>query len=143
MLAVMGKVGMVEAVLSETGLDIVIANQNAPNQVVLSGDKPDLEKVKGVFETRNIRCLSLPVADAFHSRAVSHAADAFLSGLEKVSFKKGKIPVFLKHHRQKISRSPGRRPQTSCVPACQAGGFHVRHRKYVQRGRANLRGGGA
>jgi malonyl CoA-acyl carrier protein transacylase/acyl carrier protein len=94
MLAVMGKVGMVEAVLSETGLDIVIANKNAPNQVVLSGDKPDLEKVKGVFETRKIRCMSLPVADAFHSRAVSHAADAFHSGLLKVSFSKGEIPVF-------------------------------------------------
>ena len=94
MLAVIGPLPKVEEVLSETGLDIVIANKNAPNQVVLSGDKLDLERAKAEFKKRKIPCKSLPVANAFHSRAVSDAAGAFLEGLKKVAFKKGAIPVF-------------------------------------------------
>ncbi|MBW2707742.1 MAG: SDR family NAD(P)-dependent oxidoreductase [Deltaproteobacteria bacterium] len=94
MLAVIAPVEAVEAVLSETGLDVVMANKNAPNQVVLSGEKADLEKAKAVFKKRKIRCKSLPVADAFHSKAVSDAAGVFLAGLKKVAFSKGAIPVF-------------------------------------------------
>ena len=94
MLAVMGPARVVEEVLAETGLDIVIANKNAPNQVVLSGDKPDLERAKAEFKDRKIRCKSLPVAHAFHSRAVSDAAGEFLEGLNQVAFSKGEIPVF-------------------------------------------------
>ena len=94
MLAVLGSVSKVEEVLSETGLDVVIANKNAPNQVVLSGDKPDIEKAKAEFKKRKIPCKPLPVANAFHSRAVSDAAGVFLEGLKKVAFKKGAIPVF-------------------------------------------------
>jgi acyl transferase domain-containing protein/NAD(P)-dependent dehydrogenase (short-subunit alcohol dehydrogenase family)/acyl carrier protein len=94
MLAVLGSVSKVEAVLSETGLDVVIANKNAPKQVVLSGDKPDLEKARAEFKKRKIPCKSLPVANAFHSKAVSDAAGVFLEGLKKVALKKGAIPVF-------------------------------------------------
>ena len=94
MLAVMGSVSQVEEILSETGLDVVIANINAPNQVVLSGDKPDLEKTKAEFKRRKIPCKPLPVANAFHSKAVSDAAGAFLEGLKKIPFKSGDIPVF-------------------------------------------------
>ncbi|MCP4576697.1 MAG: SDR family NAD(P)-dependent oxidoreductase [Deltaproteobacteria bacterium] len=94
MLAVLGSVSKVEAVLSETGLDVVIANKNAPNQVVLSGDKPDLEKARAEFKSRKIPSKPLPVANAFHSKAVSGAAGAFLEGLKKVILKKGAIPVF-------------------------------------------------
>mgnify|MGYP002641179499 CR=1 FL=1 len=94
MLAVLGSVSQVEEVLSETGLDVVIANKNAPNQVVLSGDKPDLEAARAEFKKRKIPSKPLPVANAFHSGAVSAAAGAFLEGLKKVTFKKGAIPVF-------------------------------------------------
>ncbi len=107
MVAVIASLRKVEAVLRETGLDVVIANKNAPNQVVLSGDKPDLERAKVEFKKRKIPCKSLPVANAFHSRAVSDAAGEFLEGLKKIAFSKGEIPVFSNTTGRKYSATAG------------------------------------
>jgi acyl transferase domain-containing protein/NAD(P)-dependent dehydrogenase (short-subunit alcohol dehydrogenase family) len=94
MLAVSAPLGAVEELLSAEGLDLVIANRNAPNQAVLSGAKSELERAEALLSSRNIVCKRLPVAAAFHSPLVADAAAPFLGALEKIPLNTGSIPVY-------------------------------------------------
>lgn len=94
MLAVSGAIADVETVLHEEKLDLILANKNAPNQVVLSGSTAEIDRAVECFGQRKIAGKKLPVAAAFHSPLVADAAKPFRDGLDGVSFKPGEIPVF-------------------------------------------------
>ena len=94
MLALRAPLGDVESILEETKLDLVIANKNAPNQVVISGATDEINKAKTIFDDRKIRSIIIPVAAAFHSRFVSHVHDPLLEALKKTDIAKAMIPVY-------------------------------------------------
>jgi len=94
MLAVQAPLAVVEQILAEEGLDLVIANRNAPSQAVLSGSSAEIERATTVFAGRSLSCKQLPVAAAFHSPLVAEAAAPFLEALGSVSIAQGKIPVY-------------------------------------------------
>jgi len=94
MLAVKASIDTVESVIKEAGLDLVVANRNAPQQYVLSGGSDQARKAKAVFSEKGIQCNILPVSAAFHSKLVSDAAEPFYEAIKKVKISKGKIPVF-------------------------------------------------
>ncbi len=94
MLAVCASIKDVERVIKENSLNLVLANKNAPNQAVLSGDTSEIERAKKVLTENKIKSVILPVAAAFHSKFVSDASVPFLKALEKVEFAKSDIPVF-------------------------------------------------
>jgi len=77
---------------SETG--IVIANENSPDQVVLSGSLEELCKIEVRLKDEGLRFQRLPVSAAFHSRYVSTVADRFNEVLKAYDFKKPQIPVY-------------------------------------------------
>ncbi len=94
MLAVPAPLATVEKVIAEEGLDLVIANRNAPAQAVLSGKSSEIDRAATIFAARNLTAKKLPVAAAFHSPLVADAAEPFLAALEKIEFHKGEFPVF-------------------------------------------------
>jgi acyl transferase domain-containing protein/NAD(P)-dependent dehydrogenase (short-subunit alcohol dehydrogenase family) len=94
MLAVSAPLSAVEDLLSAEGLDLVIANRNAPNQAVLSGAISELERAESLLSSRRITCKRLPVAAAFHSPLVADAAAPFHGALEKIQFKPANSTVF-------------------------------------------------
>jgi acyl transferase domain-containing protein/NAD(P)-dependent dehydrogenase (short-subunit alcohol dehydrogenase family)/acyl carrier protein len=94
MLAVQAALATVESMIAEAGLDLVIANRNAPLQAVLSGSSAEIQRAATIFSERNINARQLPVAAAFHSPLVSDAALPFLAGLDKLNFKPARIPVY-------------------------------------------------
>ncbi|MFH2000160.1 MAG: SDR family NAD(P)-dependent oxidoreductase [Planctomycetota bacterium] len=94
MLAVRSRLDKVEAVIREQGLDLVVANRNAPEQAVLSGRTGEIRKAEAIFIGLEIRCSILPVSAAFHSELVSDAAEPFLEAMKKVRFSKAEIPVY-------------------------------------------------
>jgi len=94
MLAVPAPLAVVEQILTEEGLDLVIANRNAPTQAVLSGSSAEIDRAATVFAARGLACKKLPVAAAFHSPLVADAAAPFLEALGSVSIAPGKIPVY-------------------------------------------------
>ena len=74
--------------------DVVVANDNAPTQTVLSGPVDAIEAARQAIEAAGIKARRLPVASAFHSPIVAGAVAPFRKALGKTDFAKGDFPVF-------------------------------------------------
>jgi [acyl-carrier-protein] S-malonyltransferase len=74
--------------------DLVVANENAPGQLVLSGADDDLAEARRQLRAAGLKAIRLPVAGAFHSPAMSDAADRFRGELDAVRFRAPRVPVF-------------------------------------------------
>ncbi|HNV71277.1 MAG TPA: acyltransferase domain-containing protein, partial [Candidatus Ozemobacteraceae bacterium] len=94
MLAVSAPAAEVAQVLKQAGLDLTLANHNAPDQIVISGRKGLLEKARELCQARKWRSTLLQVAAAFHSPLVADAAVPFREALENVSWNAVQIPVY-------------------------------------------------
>ncbi len=94
MLAVSAPLDDVRHMLEEEGLDLVIANCNAPTQAVLSGRSDEISRAVTACSSRKITCKQLPVAAAFHSSLVADAAAPLLAALTNIPLQAGSIPVF-------------------------------------------------
>lgn len=71
--------------------DVVLANDNSPLQVVISGTPSAVEAVISQVKAR--RAIPLNVSGAFHSPLMATAAAQFEKVLESVSFNQAKVPV--------------------------------------------------
>ncbi len=79
--------------LQEQGI-IDVANVNAPNQIVISGEEAVLEEAEELLEERGAgRIVPLKVAGAFHSRLMQPAADAVEDALSDVQIRPPRFPV--------------------------------------------------
>lgn len=94
MLAVGAPLTQVEAAIKEMAVDLVVANYNSPNQIVLSGRIPEIDRATALFSQRNLRGKKLQVAAAFHSPLVATASRAFRPELEVVDFAPSQMPVY-------------------------------------------------
>lgn len=70
---------------------VVIANDNSPMQVVISGTPERVAEVGAASKAK--RVIPLAVSGAFHSPLMTPAATAFAQVLERVDFAPAKIPV--------------------------------------------------
>jgi [acyl-carrier-protein] S-malonyltransferase len=71
---------------------VVLANDNNPNQVVISGTPEAVEAVIGSVKAK--RAVKLNVSGAFHSPLMAEAAETFSALLEPVTFQAAQVPVF-------------------------------------------------
>ncbi|MCI0650283.1 MAG: acyltransferase domain-containing protein, partial [Planctomycetes bacterium] len=94
MIAVSAPAALIADLLRAEELDLVIANKNAPDQVVLSGATPEIERALEIAAARGLRALRLPVAAAFHSEFVADAGRPFREALRKVRFAEERCAVF-------------------------------------------------
>ncbi len=69
-------------------------NYNAPGQLVISGDKIELESAAKEIKALGGRAVPLAVSGAFHSPYMDDAAKAFAVYLETVPFSAPRIPVY-------------------------------------------------
>ena len=73
---------------------IVLANDNAPGQFVLSGDLAALERAAQWITTGKLgHCRRLAVAGPWHSPLMEPAREAFAAWLETVAFHPPRVPV--------------------------------------------------
>jgi [acyl-carrier-protein] S-malonyltransferase len=72
---------------------IVVANDNAPGQVVLAGPLERLRKASVRARELGVRAIVLDVAGAFHSPAMSGAVEPFRAALDGVEFRLPAITV--------------------------------------------------
>ena len=77
MLAVFAPIEDVSSLVRAHGLDLVIANKNAPRQCVLSGSAKEIERSRRDLADRGLTARPVPVAAAFHSQMVAEAAIPF------------------------------------------------------------------
>ncbi|MGE3752542.1 MAG: ACP S-malonyltransferase [Planctomycetota bacterium] len=98
MLALRAEVPAAEALCAAareaTGGVLVVANLNAPGQVVISGDLTTIEAAEQVAGEHGIRRPTrLPVAGAFHSPLMQPGADRLARVLEGVEVRTPRVPV--------------------------------------------------
>ena len=75
----------------ETTPDVVLANDNSPNQVVISGTPESVEIVLTQIKVK--RAIPLKVSGAFHSPLLAEAAAEFQEVLQAVPFANALFPV--------------------------------------------------
>lgn len=72
----------------------VVANDNAPGQVVISGHKAALERAAEIAKTKGIkRTMPLPVSAPFHSPLMAPAAREMEEALARVQMRPPRVPV--------------------------------------------------
>ncbi|QLL05501.1 SDR family oxidoreductase [Mycobacterium vicinigordonae] len=94
MCAVTAPAQSVRELIEEWGLSVAIANHNAPDQVVISGDAAAIHDAAQRFKAAGVNARRLDVATAFHSEIVSSATGPFNSLLAAIPFGTPKIPVY-------------------------------------------------
>jgi [acyl-carrier-protein] S-malonyltransferase len=93
MIAILGR-GAAEAapeIAAATGL--AVANDNAPQQVVLSGSRTAFAAATEEAEARGLRARELPVAGAFHSPMMASAVPEFRRVLDEVEVRAPRVTV--------------------------------------------------
>jgi [acyl-carrier-protein] S-malonyltransferase len=73
---------------------VIVANDNAPGQVVLSGSLEALQQTEELAAERGTRVIRLDVAGAFHSPAMAPAVAPFRAALDEVEAAEPAFPVF-------------------------------------------------
>jgi [acyl-carrier-protein] S-malonyltransferase len=81
----------VEQVAAQAGLSV--ANDNAPDQLVLSGAIAALEEAERLLGERRVRAKRLPVAGAFHSPLMEPAVEPFRALVEQTPVREARVPV--------------------------------------------------
>jgi [acyl-carrier-protein] S-malonyltransferase len=74
--------------------NVAIANDNAPDQLVLSGAVSALDRAEKLLEERGIRGKRLPVAGAFHSPLMEPAVEPFREVVAAVRIEEPRVPVY-------------------------------------------------
>ena len=74
-------------------LGLTLANDNARDQVVLSGPADALDQARREARAAGCKALKLPIEGAFHSPAMTSVTDAFARGLRQFRFDAPRVPV--------------------------------------------------
>ncbi|HEU4423922.1 MAG TPA: beta-ketoacyl synthase N-terminal-like domain-containing protein, partial [Pilimelia sp.] len=86
----------VRGVLATAGLtgEVVLANHNAPTQIVISGPTPAIEKATAALKQAKLQVRRLQVACAFHSPVVDGAGELFAEVLAGQPVAAPRLPVW-------------------------------------------------
>jgi [acyl-carrier-protein] S-malonyltransferase len=88
------ELGDVQAIAAEAAGVCAAANDNGGGQVVLSGEKPAVERAIEIAKARGAkRAMLLPVSAPFHCRLMQPAADAMAEALATASVKPPLVPL--------------------------------------------------
>ncbi len=71
----------------------MVANENSPVQVVISGSVAAIERAEAIAKERRIRAVRLPVAGAFHSPLMEPARAAIDERIDATGFSAPRCPV--------------------------------------------------
>jgi len=72
---------------------LAVANDNAPEQVVLSGSGAALDAAAAEAKEAGVRAMRLPVSGAFHSPAMEATVPEFAAALAETPFGEPRVPV--------------------------------------------------
>ncbi|MDX1495296.1 MAG: acyltransferase domain-containing protein, partial [Longimicrobiales bacterium] len=82
------------AELIDDGDDVVIANDNAPSEVVVAGGVEAIDAFAEKAKAAGLRSIRLPVASAFHSEIVADSCEPFFQHLSSVDWSDADVDVF-------------------------------------------------
>ncbi|MFT3926481.1 MAG: beta-ketoacyl synthase N-terminal-like domain-containing protein [Myxococcales bacterium] len=76
------------------GMEVVLANHNDPQQVVLSGSVAAIEGAERSLEAAGLRVRRLSVSTAFHSPLVAAAVEPFRAFLDRIPVQTPSVPCY-------------------------------------------------
>ena len=91
MLALLG--GDEEARELAARFGLAVANENAPGQLVVSGEADAVSRARKEARAIGLKAILLPVSGAFHTPMMAAAAERFRLSLESVPFSPPVVPV--------------------------------------------------
>ncbi len=94
MTAVDAPLAEVSGLLSNLGAEVVVANHNAPSQVVLSGATAEIAKAEAALTAKGLTVRRLPVATAFHSPLIAGSSAPLLALLKDLAMASPKVDVY-------------------------------------------------
>jgi [acyl-carrier-protein] S-malonyltransferase len=72
---------------------LVVANENSPAQVVISGSVPAIERAEAVAKERRVHAIRLHVAGAFHSPLMESSRSAIDGRIDSIAFSAPRVPI--------------------------------------------------
>ena len=95
MAAIIGKnADFIDDIIKKNNLKVVIANDNSPMQVVISGLIEDIISSEQVFFEKGVkRYVKLNVSAAFHSNLMNDAQLELINEIDKINFKNCNMPI--------------------------------------------------
>ena len=95
MAAIIGKnANEIYDIITKNNLDLVIANDNSPMQVVVSGLLKNINDSESVFVKNGVkRYVKLNVSAAFHSKYMEEPQNKLIEEIKKISFFPSDIPI--------------------------------------------------
>ncbi|MBF0467516.1 MAG: acyltransferase domain-containing protein [Desulfamplus sp.] len=94
MFAVKASLDDIEQLVKSGNLDLIIANQNSPSQMVLSGRTDEIKKASKLCKKNKLRGVKLTVAAAFHSKLVENAVKPFRKTVDQIDIKFSETSVY-------------------------------------------------
>ena len=83
-----------EAAKVAEAASLTVANDNAPGQIVLAGDRDNFDRAEEIAGELGKRAIRLPVAGAFHSPSMAPAVAPFRAALDDVELGEPRFTVF-------------------------------------------------
>ena len=123
------------------GLDVVVANDNHPEQVVIAGPTAAVDDAVALLKDHGVSAKRIPVACAFHSPVVAGAADRLGRYLADVELRAAGGARLRQHDRLHLPRGRRRRPRAHRPAGGRGRAVHRRGPGHARGGRASLRGG--
>jgi acyl transferase domain-containing protein len=108
MVAVLGRGAAEHAEEIAQANGLAVANDNSPQQVVLSGDRSSLPAAVAHAEELGLRGRELDVSGAFHSPMMASAVPEFAAALELAEFSTPRVPVYSAVTAQPFGEDPRR-----------------------------------
>ena len=95
MAAIIGKNAVfIDDLIKKNNLKLVIANDNSPMQVVVSGLIEDIISSERLFSENGVkRYVKLNVSAAFHSNFMNDAQSELINVIDKINFKNSNLPI--------------------------------------------------
>ncbi len=95
MAAIIGKEAtQIEEIIQLNDLDLVIANDNSPMQVVVSGLNENINSAEHIFKSQGVkRFIKLNVSAAFHSNYMLEAQESLNNELDKITLSQSNISI--------------------------------------------------
>ncbi|MFW7378756.1 MAG: SDR family NAD(P)-dependent oxidoreductase [Oligoflexus sp.] len=94
MLAIRASLDEVEEFCTRFAWDVVVANHNAPKQVVIAGSAEEIERAWQDLRELKVNTTRLNVAAAFHSPIVAPAVAPFHQALQQIPVHTSRLPVY-------------------------------------------------
>ena len=83
----------IENIISNNKIECYIANDNSPNQLVLSGLKENIELLSNVLMKKKIKNMQIPVSAPFHCKLMNAATKQMEQEVNKIIFKNLNVPI--------------------------------------------------